>query len=121
MSHIPSGAELGMPHHSPVQALWYAARYLRAYEQPVFVGKLTTMMNLKLKEWGKTECHFMDDSVRRFCREGHSNSLAAYLPAGWTVVCGKRGVPLGHARVFPPWYAKPAQAPAKAEAAPCPF
>jgi len=99
--HIPSGAELNMPHHSPVQALWYAARFLRAYDEPVYVGKLVTMMNRKLSEWGCTDC-FMESSVQRFCRPGHVNSLPRYLPAGWLVVCGKEGVPRGHVRVFPP-------------------
>lgn len=98
----PSGADLGMPQHSPVQALWYAVRYLRAYEMPVFIGKLTVMMNYKLAKWGKAECHFMDASTQRFLRTGHVNSLPAYLPSGWLVVCGKDGVPRGHVRVYPP-------------------
>lgn len=92
---LPSSEKCGMPKHSPVSALWFAARLLRAQERPVFIGKLATMMNRKLKQWKKPGS-FMEASVARFTRPGHANSLPDYLPTSIEVVRGKDGVPRGH-------------------------
>ena len=102
--HLPHGHELGIPEHSPCHALWFAVRYLRAYLEPVYIGRLATMMNYKLEEWGKPEHHFMESSVQRFFRLDHVNSLVDYLPATWVVHCGKHGVKRGYIKLDIPGY-----------------
>ena len=92
---LPSGKQLDIPPRTPAHALWMALRYLHADRQPVFVGKLATMMNHKLRQWKKPHS-FMEASVQRFLRDCHVNSVADYLPWWIELTCGKDGVKRGH-------------------------
>ena len=98
---LPHGVDLGMTEHSPCHAVFGVFKYLHAHERAVYVGAVAVTANNILKSWGKKGT-FMEGSICRFLRTGHVNSVPDYLPAGWTVTCGKDGVPRGHVRIYPP-------------------
>ena len=95
---LPSGSKLGIPPRSPCAALHYAIRYLRADKKPVFVGKLATMTNRKLREWNKPH-NLMQATIQRFLQAGHTNSIADYYFPDYFVIRGRCGVPRGHVKV----------------------
>lgn len=95
---LPSSKRLGLPRHSPASALWFALRYLRAYKQPVFIGKVARLANAKLRAWGKRP--EMEASWQRYLRTGHGSGLADALPGHWQVLAGPRGGQAkGHVRL----------------------